>query len=239
MHLVTRDRPALDAESDEDLLIAVHAGDPAEREAASAEFFRRYVRKVHGYVRREYLHTLGPHGVEDLVMHAFAKAFERAGSYRAAADPAASRKRTFSWLARIADNLFTDWLRSTNEATPLPLQEIGKDSTYGRVHGTAVSLDDLDLDADEADDEAGAPDPLMFTEEGRRLRACLEELSERDREVVLLYEKYRVPDRPLRIDAGERTSLLARWGMKPTSLGNVQRRARQKLEQCCERHGDS
>lgn len=239
MHLVTQARSAIESESDEDLLLAAHAGDPDEQRPAAEAFYYRYSAHVFGYVQKTYAHTLGDDGAADLVQLTFAKAFEKADCYKAASDESKSFAWTFRWLVTIADRMFIDWLRSDKQETPLPLGEIGKSSKGGRIFGTAVDLDDVALEASVDESSVAGADPLMFTEEGRRLRHCLDELSDRDREVVLLYETYRVPDRPLRIDPEERAALLERWGMKATSLGNVQRRAREKLEACCGRHADS
>ncbi|MFC3783766.1 RNA polymerase sigma-70 factor (ECF subfamily) [Sphingopyxis italica] len=93
---------------------------------------------------------------EDVLQAVYIRVWERAGRFDAA------RASPITWLATIARNSAIDWRRS--------------------VAGRAVR-DALPLEAAlaVADDEPRADQMLMATEDGEKLRLCMEELDERTR----------------------------------------------------------
>ena len=243
MRLVATEPSARAAESDEDLLTDVAAGDPAERDLAASAFFGRYARAVYGYALRRYGHTLGEVGAEDLVQWTFERAFKSAETYdaRGITDPDHLRARTFRWLTRIADGVFNDWLKSTDEATPLQLQHVGAKSTYGALHGELADLGGAAQppSGDGTSHEDEEPDPLLSSPEGRLLRAALDQLSQREREVLDLTYRYHVDDRPLEIDEADLSALCERWGTTPQNVRTIRRRALKKVREWCACHAPS
>ena len=241
MRLVVPEPSALDAEADEDLLLAIGAGDATERELAAKAFFRRYVRPLYAYALRTYRHTLGEDGASDLVLQTLRRAFDRADTYdrEGISDPAHSRARTTRWLTRIADRLFKDWLKSTSESTPLRLQHVGSGSTYGALHGDAVDLDEAHLQSDPDAEAQDDSDPLLRSDEGLQLRAALDRLSQRDREILLLSMRYDVPGRQLQIDESELDALCKRWGTTRENVRAIRRRALKKVREWCACHAPS
>lgn len=241
MRLLVPEPSALDAEADEDLLIAVGAGDATERELAATAFYRRYVRPLYAYAFSAYRHTLGEDGACDLVLQTFRRAFDRADTYNGEniTGPAHERARTTRWLTRIADRLFKDWLKSTSESTPLRLQHVGSRSTYGALHGEPVDLDEAHLQSDPDAETQDDADPLLHSEEGRQLRAALNRLSQREREILLLSARYEVPGRQLQIDESELDALCERWGTTRDNVRAIRRRALKKVREWCECHASS
>lgn len=243
MRLAIPARSTLDEESDEDLLLAVAAGDPDEREVAAAAFFRRYADRLYGYCH-EYRNTLGGRdGVKDLVLLTLQKAFANATSYRAveSGDVDRSRARTFRWLASIADNLFKDLLKSSNEASPLPLGAVGTGGGSEPVHGRQVDIDETTLVHDGSLEESEANDrnTLLRSPEGRVLRAALKALPDREREALILEARFSVPGEQLRIPDHERNDFCDRWGTTPEYLRTIRKRARESVEAYCASHAPS
>ena len=131
-YVMAVDRPnPLDAcasMSDDKLLksVALTQSDPAVAERACREFHGRYAQSLYAACRR----LCGRFGLpsptaDDLVSTAFAKAFERASTFRPSPDlpSVAQGKRTLAWLYRIAERILLDWHR--NPQRPGPLNQTG------------------------------------------------------------------------------------------------------------------
>ncbi|HEX8386866.1 MAG TPA: sigma-70 family RNA polymerase sigma factor [Rubricoccaceae bacterium] len=230
MRLVIPDPSDLDTETDEDLLLAIVAGDPDECHLAANAFFRRHVRPLYYFCRR-FRSTLGDDGdVEYLVLRTFQRAFEGAESYNGVGvtDKAKSRARTFRWLSTIAAHLFQDWLKSPDEATPIQLADVGRKSGDGAVHGSQVDLDDHLLVVPDGSDGPPPPDPE--SPEMRCLREALDALPEREREVLLLGAMYGVPGKQLRIPEGVLDELCLRWHTSRENIRAIRTRALKKVK---------
>lgn len=88
-------------------------GDDQERaKAACGEFYERHSEYLYRRLAK-HIPSIGEHAVEDLVMDAFKRAFEKAVTYVPLkdADPIAGRRNVRAWLGKIAHNLFQDYLR--------------------------------------------------------------------------------------------------------------------------------
>ena len=107
---------------DAELLAQIARGDdPAAVRAAQAELYRRHVRYLYGALskQRDKLLSLAGLSIEDVVQDTFARAFDRAASFKAAPelDPDRARRRTRAWLGRIAQNLIADGFRRFREVS--------------------------------------------------------------------------------------------------------------------------
>ncbi len=121
----------LQAESDEDLLLWMswRTDQPEAAKAACTEFYNRHV----GYLFRrlaKHRDSIGEHEIEDIVIEAFKRAYEKAATYEpvGTSDRDVPRRNVRAWLGTIAHNLVMDQLRRPDSGLRLvgewePLEE--------------------------------------------------------------------------------------------------------------------
>ena len=204
------DLPSMSDLDDEQLLALAAGRDVASGRlrAAQAELYRRHVRYLYGALKKRegmLSRTVGL-AVEDLVQETFQRAFQYGASYKALpqADAERARLRTRAWLGRIAQNLIIDALSRSTEISASPmLEEVG---------------------VDEADE------PPPSSPELRAVRCALEELSEREQDVLrvtLLYQ--RVGTAHQRLPNEVSAELARRWGTTNENIRAIRSRAMKKL----------
>lgn len=205
------DLPSMSDLDDEQLLGLAAGRDVASGRlrAAQAELYRRHVRYLYGALKRRegmLSRTVGL-AVEDLVQETFQRAFQYGASYKALpqADPARARLRTRAWLGRIAQNLIIDALSRSTEISASPMLE--------------------ELGVDEQDEPPPPSSPEL-----RAVRSALEELSEREQDVLrvtLLYQ--RVDSAHQRLPNEVSAELAKRWETTNENIRAIRSRAMKKL----------
>lgn len=161
MGVIARSR---DAATDRDLVAAVRTGD----DAAFEELYRRYSRRVAGYVYRK----VGDHGrAEDITQEAFVSALRR---MRQTAAEIAFKP----WIFEIAKNAAIDHFRRASRAEEVPIHS-GDGDDGGLRPGDHLRLVG----------ESGGPDAALVSKERLdHLRSALAELSESHSRILVMRE---------------------------------------------------
>jgi RNA polymerase sigma factor (sigma-70 family) len=200
----------LDLRDDELLSLASGASGAAEARRAQAVFYERHVRYLYGVLKRRegVLRRIAGLSVEDLVQDTFQRAFQYGGSY--AAEPGLpverERRRTRAWLGRVAQNLIVNALAEPAEIAASPMLER--------------------LGTDDVDEPAPPSSP-----EVRALRRALEDLTEREQDVLrvtALYQK--AGEEHQRLPNEVSAELAARWGTNSQNIRAIRSRAMKKLQ---------
>jgi RNA polymerase sigma-70 factor (ECF subfamily) len=145
--------------SDEELIAAYLKGE----ESAFDDLTRRHINGVYSFVLR----LVGDSAAaEDIVQETFVKAWRSLHKY----DAKSSKFKT--WALRIARNTAIDYLRKKKH---VPL------SAFENESGVNVLAETV------ANDEELAPELLAKLEDANELRKTLDTLSEKNREILLLY----------------------------------------------------
>ena len=196
--------------SDAELLEQVSARrvDPFRARRAEAEFYERHARYLYAVLLRRAKGPLALTGaeVEDLVQETFFRAFERAHTFtRGDAEGDDLSRRARGWLGRIAQNLLADWLEGRREIAASPFLE----TVPGR------------------DEDA----PRSSRSPRRELvRAALDELSERERDVLRVSALYHRPgEEHQRLPNAVAAELATRWGTTGENIRAIRSRAMKKL----------
>jgi RNA polymerase sigma factor (sigma-70 family) len=199
--------------SDAELLEQVSARqvDPFRARRAEAEFYERHARYLYAVLMRRAKGPLALSGaeVEDLVQETFFRAFERAHTFTRGdcADGDELSRRARGWLGRIAQNLLADWLEGRREVAASPFLE----TVPGR------------------DEDA----PRSSRSPRRELmRAALDELSERERDVLRVSALYHRPgEEHQRLPNAVAAELATRWGTTGENIRAIRSRAMKKLRE--------
>ena len=196
----------VDTLADDELLAAV-ADNADSAVAARGELYRRHVRYLYGAVsrRQEKLLAVAGLSAEDLVQDTFHRAFERASTFRSdgITDPERLRRRARAWLGRIAQNLLADALSRAREISATPYLE-------------RVSCEGIDR-------EQPASKELRLVQEG------LEELSEREQDVLRITALYHRAGGHQRLPNSVARELAARWQTTSDNIRAIRSRAMKKL----------
>jgi RNA polymerase sigma factor (sigma-70 family) len=200
-----------DDDSDQLLLAraAAAATDATGARRAQARFYERHVRYLYGVLKRRegVLRRVAGIAVEDLVQDTFQRAFHYGATYQAdgITDAERLRLRTRAWLGRIAQNLVAAALKGQVEVSASPFIE----------------------QASAADIEEEPPS----TREVRAMRKALEDLSEREQDVLRVTALYqRVGDDHQRLPNEVSTELALRWGTNSQNIRAIRSRAIKKLK---------
>lgn len=201
-----------DDDSDQLLLAraAAAAVDAVGARRAQARFYERHVRYLYGVLKRRegVLRRVAGLAVEDLVQDTFQRAFQYGATYQTEGitDAERLRLRTRAWLGRIAHNLVAAALKGQVEVSASPLIE----------RATAAEID-----------EAEPPS----TREVRAMRKALEDLSEREQDVLRVTALYqRVGDDHQRLPNEVSAELATRWGTNSQNIRAIRSRAIKKLK---------
>ncbi len=200
-----------DDDSDQLLLAraAAATADAVGARRAQARFYERHVRYLYGVLKRReaVLRRVAGISVEDLVQDTFQRAFQYGATYQAdgITDSERLRLRTRAWLGRIAQNLVAAALKGQVEVSASPFIERASAEV----------------------DEAEPPS----TREVRAMRKALEELSEREQDVLRVTALYqRVGDDHQRLPNEVSAELAARWGTSNENIRAIRSRAFKKLK---------
>ena len=204
---------ALATATDEDLLLYISCQDPEDLPLAKAafdEFYARHVDYVFGACNR-LGGIVGRVGVEDLVQITFLHVWRyAAGRFKSCTDgaPEAQTAYTRAWLGVIAKRLFLGLLRREPAATHFPIEEF--DGAIPAAH-------------DDADHEESVA--------ASNVRTALEsELTERERDIVLVSMRFAKPDGTLaRLPADVLAYLENRWSTTRENIRKIRQRAIVKL----------
>jgi len=177
---------------------------------AQARFYERHVRYLYGVLKRResVLRRIAGQSAEDLVQETFQRAFQYGQSYQTdgITDPERLRLRTRAWLGRIAQNLINSCLSEPGEISASPFIE--------RISAEGI-------------DEPAPPS----TPRVRAMRAALEELTEREQDVLRVTTLYqRVGDDHQRLPNEISAELAARWGTNSQNIRAIRSRAMKKLK---------
>ena len=218
-------RGDLNNDSDVDLLLQASLGDdPLIARDAQIAFYQRHVEFVYG-ICHQYRQILGgDEGVRTLVLRTFQQAFEKADTFSddGITNPERLRKRTRLWLSQIAKNLFRDALRirqsKSKKRSHEPLWVYVRSETEESLlpqHDHAVQAEDVN-------------DPSSV--EMQALLEGLEQLTEKEREVLLISFEYFVPGQQLRLPDDVRKGLITRLRTTDDGLRAMRYRAFKKLK---------
>ena len=246
MQLVVPDPSRLDTESDADLLLIAFAGDEAECRLAANAFFRRYVSQLYRFCQQFHQTMGGEEGVRDLVLITFQRAFERAGTFNGngSLDENLSHARTLKWLEMISRNLMLDWLKSISEDHPLPLTSIKiPDDQVVHAQEETVPRRYARLPEDAADHHAGrefisndGEVLLTISPESQCLEEALANLTEREREVILISVCYFVDGKQLRLPQDILDGLCKRLETTKENIRMIRKRALEKIKKYAAMH---
>ncbi len=196
--------------SDAELLEQVSARkvDPLRARRAEAEFYERHARYLYAVLMRRAKGPLALTGaeVEDLVQETFFRAFERAHTSRAATRRVrSSRAEREVGSGGSRRHLLADWLEGRREIAASPFLE----TVLGR------------------DEDA----PRSSRSPRRELvRAALDELSERERDVLRVSALYHRPgEEHQRLPNAVAAELATRWGTTGENIRAIRSRAMKKL----------
>ena len=222
-------RDSDDGREDAELLelVAGRARDPARAREAEGVLYARHVRYLYGVLLRhkKNLLSLAGIGAEDLVQETFHRAFERAHTFErgdaqsasrhpglrpgepgSAPAPVPQRQRTRAWLGRIATNLLTDHLNRLREVPATPYLE-------------RVVCEGID------EEPPSSRSPAV-----RRVSEALEQLTERERDVLRVSAlHYRAGDHQ-RLSNAASAELASRWGTTNDNVRAIRARAMKKLK---------
>ena len=212
---------AFETDSDADLLgyMAMQEDDPDGALAAWGEFFVRHRTALFRIVRESYGHQLGgDSGAGDLVAEVFRRAYARAGSFTPRSDdPDTIRRSVLAWLCRIAKRLFLDLLR---EDEKLPMLALVEDEDEDEAETIAVEAEESEEPKDRENERLPA------------LRAVLEEMSERDRVVLIeTMQWYDHETGKSQMPKGVASELAARLGTTTANLRKIRQRALATLQE--------
>ena len=199
-----------DDDSDQQLLARAAAAtvDAAGARRAQARFYERHVRYLHGVLKRRegVLRRIAGLSIEDLVQDTFQRAFQYGATYQTdgITDPERLRLRTRAWLGRIAQNLVAAALKGQVEVSASPFIE------------RAAEIDEVEPPS---------------TREVRAMRKALEDLSEREQDVLRVTALYqRVGDDHQRLPNEVSAELAERWGTNSQNIRAIRSRAIKKLK---------
>jgi RNA polymerase sigma factor (sigma-70 family) len=197
--------------TDADLLERVAGRDRDARAAheAEGELYGRHVRYLYGVLssRQQRMLTLAGISAEDLVQDTFRRAFERAHTFSTdgISDPEQLRRRTRAWLGRIAQNLLADTLERVREVSATPYVE-------------RVSCEEVD-------------EPPASSPELRMVREALEELSDREQDVLRVTALYFRAGEHQRLPNAVSAELADRWSTTSENVRAIRSRAMKKLKE--------
>lgn len=201
-----------DDDSDQLLLAraAAATADAVGARRAQARFYERHVRYLYGVLKRReaVLRRVAGIAVDDLVQDTFQRAFQYGATFQTdgITDSERLRLRTRAWLGRIAQNLVAAALKGQVEVSASPFIE--------RASGA---------DPDEQEPPS--------TREVRAMRKALEDLSEREQDVLRVTALYqRVGDEHQRLPNEVSAELAARWGTSSENIRAIRSRAFKKLK---------
>jgi RNA polymerase sigma factor (sigma-70 family) len=206
----------LDHASDAELFAFVARGEGPARQAQQA-LYQRHVRYLFGVLQKQRTRLLRLAGlsVEDLVHDTFARAFDRASTFREEPDldPERARRRTRAWLGRVAQNLTADAFRRFREVSASPYLE------------RAVAPDPAP-DADEA--------PPSSRPELEPVRQAFAALSDREQDVLRVTALYHKAEGRDRLPNDVSAELARRWGISNDNVRAIRSRAMKKLQRALE-----
>lgn len=202
----------LDDETDAALCarVARRDVDPEGARCAQAELYKRHLRFLYGALLRHERGLLAAAklSAEDVVQDTFHRAFEKAHTFHAdeSLDADRQRQRTRAWLGRIAHNLLVDELgRSREIAASHYLEKVGE--------------------------EPPSDEPVSSRSPSERLVAeGLEQLSERERDVLAVTAEHHRPGEHQRLPNEVSAELASRWGTTNENIRAIRMRAMKKLK---------
>jgi RNA polymerase sigma factor (sigma-70 family) len=197
------------AEPDDATLLTYIA---ANRGAAGAEcelFYTRHVRYLFAVLHKQ-CERLGfdSHAIEDLVQDTFQRAFEHAQSFRAPSESNAetSRRWTRAWLGKIARNLVLDALAAPREVLLGPALE------------------------EQAEDPFAPPSSRPRNARLWALQSALEQLSEREQDVLRVSALYYRASEHQRLPNEVLQELARRWQTTGENIRAIRSRALKKVQ---------
>ncbi len=197
-------------ETDEDLLVLMSwkAEDLQIAQAACGEFYKRHSEYL---FRRLIKHrdSLGDHGVEDLVLDTFRRAFEKAHTYkRTGLDASVGTRNVRAWLGAVAHNLLRDQLKHPQ----VVLKLVGDWEPYDEIAAPGTDSPD------------GAEDRLV--------QEALATLSDRERRIIDVTMQYYAPgEKNQRLPNGIAEELAAALETSVENLRQIRKRAFDKLRE--------
>ncbi len=190
-------------------LLARIAEQPSDARVEMQEFYARHIRYLYAVVNKQCARLgFGDSEVEDLVQDTFARAFDRASTYRPSQsdEDDAQRRWTRAWLGTIARNLILAALRAPREV----------------------------LVSDELDQHAAAERPSDPPSERNRhltaLRTAIATLGEREQDVLRVSAMYyRAGETHQRLPNEVSAELARRWQTSNENIRAIRSRALKRV----------
>lgn len=134
------------AETDQDLLLYMAAGDEAEQRAALEEFYKRHIDYIYRRVLRiGNLHRLTGDDIDGLSVDILIKIYLKAGTFTTPDHLTTDDMPYYikAWIGRIAQNHINDMFRSSPiDLSCSPLHDVGEDQeTIGPEGGGSTEID--------------------------------------------------------------------------------------------------
>ncbi len=212
MKFLSKVSPEFELESDEDLLEYMSWKDDTDTATAAWRvFFERHCDYLYGVCYRAHAQQLGGRdAVLDLAHDVFARAFERAETYRpcGSSDTEDMRKNVRAWLGTIARNLVCDRFRKSRTALGSLFVQNDYPQELSAETRVAESL---------SDDE-------------RICRRALSTLSWKEQLVLRITMYYDNEPGSRRLPSGVAMDLAEQIGTQPETIRQIRRRAFAKLE---------
>ena len=222
---------SMQEETDEDLFLYMACKDNPEdkplAEMAVAELHRRYLKRLYARCFKMVFSQPDPETLAaDLASAALARAYEKAETYRSHPDGSASSSRTFSWLCKIALNIFRDFLRNPKRPGSLAFNVIELDvnaEMYLPEEFAALYCDDKEQLSTQADYQLVAE--VFDTLDARTQRVLVETLIQRDKS----------PGRTYML-RGSAELLANRLGTTPANLRRIRKNGIRKINEYINQH---
>jgi RNA polymerase sigma factor (sigma-70 family) len=198
---------------DDATLLARIAAAPSAAQAEIEVFYARHVRYLFAVMHKQTARIgFASHETEDLVQDTFQRAFEYARTFRPSEqdDPDAARRWTRAWLGKIARNLVLDALKAPREALLGPQLE---------AHGV---------------DPFAPPSSRPANPRLVALQSALEQLSEREQDVLRVSALYYRAGEHQRLPGEVLQELALRWQTTGENIRAIRSRALKKVQNMTE-----
>lgn len=189
--------------------------EPKQAQEAFEEFYSRHVEYLYGACKRFRAYGLPQSDVVDIVQATFVRVFEKAGTFRPPPErrgAAEDRAWVRGWLGTIAFRILTSSFRRSPKL---------------------VLVENSDLDKEESPtiEESAQVSPRV-----KLIQEALSQLTEREREVLLVSYAWYEPGKQLTIPEEDLKRLATDYATTAANLRQIRLRAKKKIEDYLNQH---